>query len=285
MVGILALCAGCGGELPDRAWVMVDAEARLAGLELWVEGNRVAPAVPLEVEVDLELGVLDADGGLQSLWTEPGAIHHVLGPEGEVWTGFVGDDVDPDRIALIADPDASERIADAVGGALEEVDGELLLVVGEVYDALASVELSEALDLWPVEQAITARVSTADHLLGPQAAAAAGARRADRGAEDWPVRPSAGGAVDALGGALGQILAEGRSAADHVGWYCGEDQCLVLGIDWSARECAGDECTTDRWQLEPGGIRVGARLYTFDGRGLSAAGLHLNAVTEGSHGL
>lgn len=107
----LALAAACEGPDPERdGFVLVDDEARAAGIELAVSGEARTGALPVAVPEGADARVV-RDGAEEPLVVAPGELVEVVGPNGEIRRS----DVPRDRIGVNGDRDAVLAFAEMIG--------------------------------------------------------------------------------------------------------------------------------------------------------------------------
>jgi hypothetical protein len=214
--GLAALLFSCDAGPQDRAasaYLLVDREARGAGVELEGTGWRGAPALPVAVAND-EAVFLSAALSRTRLEVRPGQLGWIRGGDGRVEWSRVGVDVRPDALALDGSDDAARAVADLVDGRLS---------------ALADGFLLEGPDLW----------ERGSFLPSPGVV------------EARPV-PQHGGDVARIGAADGTVLVGTRSMslsptiedAGLVGLYRQGEATLILDADGGYTRFSG--CVTER---------------------------------------
>jgi len=120
---LFALVSGCVAPLTPDAYVMLDEDARAAGVT--IEGVEVV-GLPMAVPGGELLALLTPDGPL-TLDPYAGEVLHVRGADAEVTWHLLGDDIDPDALAIGAEGDAISQVLDALEGELE-LDGDYAIV-------------------------------------------------------------------------------------------------------------------------------------------------------------
>jgi hypothetical protein len=113
-----ALAVGCAADAPDRtAWVLLDLSARTDGVQLEVDGVRVASAVPVAVDTGAEVATIGPRGRMR-LPVRAGELRHVFGSEGVVETGRVGADLRADALWADGPERAARTLADWTGASV-----------------------------------------------------------------------------------------------------------------------------------------------------------------------
>jgi hypothetical protein len=113
-----ALAVGCAADAPDRtAWVLLDLSARTDGVQLEIDGVRVASAVPVAVDTGAEVATIGPSGRMR-LPVRAGELRHVFGSEGVVETGRVGGDLRADALWADGPERAARTLAEWTGASV-----------------------------------------------------------------------------------------------------------------------------------------------------------------------
>jgi len=266
----LVLAAACTPMEGEPALVLIDAEAREAGVEVWIDEAPIEGVLPERVELDEEVWI-DAGDGPRELWTEPGVLHHVQGPSGRVEAWFVGVDVGAEQVVLDATEEAADELAAAADADLEETRDGWLLTGAELWELLADADLPDGLfETVPVSDMDLPGVLRADAPLAARRGAGAAGALAwlqaeptpDQAARDASARARQVNAAYDLGSPDWVVApsAARRALPQLVGRYCAPEGVWTLDALGSASR---DEVPRGTWGLDDGG-----RIVVSDGTAL-----------------
>jgi len=159
------LLVACGATLADdSALVFVSAPARTAGAEVIVGGVARAPALPMTVPVG-EAFVIDTPEGPLDVVLDVGDVLLVDGSDVRTEWLVLGDDVEPDRLALRVDGSPWD-IADDLGADDFDADGEYVVLEGpDLIWSAADLDVPEVFEALPVG-AFARRIGGAAHDFG-----------------------------------------------------------------------------------------------------------------------
>src|SRR5262245_41306821 len=100
----LAALGGCGGPGEGAGYVLLDAQARAAGIAIDVDGRQHEGAMPVEVDALSSVVTVRGPQGRARLNVEPGSLHEVRGPEGTQIARRLGEDVQLDQVLVQGAP-------------------------------------------------------------------------------------------------------------------------------------------------------------------------------------
>jgi hypothetical protein len=257
--------AGCGGSSEGTAFVLVDREARQAGIELRIQGRPATASLPVEIADPTERAELVGPSGVTRLDLEGGTLAWVRGPQGAVDRMVVGADIRGDALFVQADEPFVRRFAASLGALpptattaeMWTVEGPDVLARSAWMSAPPEVLESEPVPLLGSAPSGVAAAGGLGRILRP-AAATGGARLTaspERAAgEDEP------GARNAEPSAAPAPATLGPGRAGVVGLYAVPGGgMLLLNAEGEFHYQWGDRC---------GGSRVQGR-YRLDGDRLS----------------
>lgn len=112
-VAVITLVASCAGaDAEESALLLLDEEARAAGIGVEVGGEAIGDGLPVAVPSDEDAYVVRPDGR-ERLVMSPGEMIEVRGPHGEIARG----PVDPDRFVVTGNAQSAAMLAELLGGA------------------------------------------------------------------------------------------------------------------------------------------------------------------------
>lgn len=114
---LAVLASACGPPGDTEALVLLDADARAAGLTLSVGGWSGSPHMPISVR-EAEQVIVSGGFGTRALPARPGQLGLVVGSAGSVDWRKVGEELDPDALELIGDETAVSAVATTLGATM-----------------------------------------------------------------------------------------------------------------------------------------------------------------------
>ncbi|MEN0062308.1 MAG: hypothetical protein AAGA48_09155 [Myxococcota bacterium] len=277
--GVVALAFGIGVaqaappdlQGPASAWVLADQASRDAGLVLEVSGQSIDATMPVEVEQDLELAVIDGPRSRRA-WMQGQLLYLVTGRQGTLRATRPGIDVETDIVAIYADEVTAQALADDVGAVLERDRRRWLLHGDDLLFELAYVAVPDAtIDVTPVAVVPDGKSDAqrpkriASRRLPVKRTKKTRRKRIARRARVHAPLAGAEGAKPwtlSVSDQTAEPVSDAERSAGLVGWYCHATTCIVLGIDGRARRCNEQRCVDmGPWAERPDGIEVGNRPY------------------------
>lgn len=252
-ITVLLLAAACTPMDGASGYLLLDPDAREAGVRVFVDEHEVDGVLPEAVEPAAEVLLLLPALEVVEVFVEPGVVHHVQGPSGRVEPWFIGVDVGAEQVVVDATEQAADDLAAETGADVEEVVEGWVLTGPELWAELAVADVPDGLyETLPVSDMDLPGVVLSDGPLeagrdalarevlswmpgapsveeAARAADAEGRRVAaayDLGAPDWVVPPSAAR----------------QGATQVVGRYCRHDRVWLLdavGTAWVDGERRG----------------------------------------------
>jgi hypothetical protein len=142
-LAVLAAAMGCGSADSEHAgYVLLDQEARQAGLSLEVGDHAVTSALPVEVATESTVALIGA-GKRDPLTVGKGELVYVQGAAGHVSHLTLGKDVAVDQLRLEGEESAAKEIALQLGGRVSQENGGWRLVQPEVFLATGTTRAPE----------------------------------------------------------------------------------------------------------------------------------------------
>ncbi len=131
----MLLAGGCGGDGDPSGYVLLDREARAAGLTIQAVGFQGAPALPMALHVDDRVTLHVPGGPPRAIAVRPGALAWVRRATGDVEYADVGVKARADLLVVDADPGGARALADLLGGSLwPRPDGRWSIEAPDVLD-------------------------------------------------------------------------------------------------------------------------------------------------------
>lgn len=222
---LLGFLAGCGGQaISPPGYLLLDKDAREAGLTVEVGGWSGAPLLPLQLKTDETVTLLSA-GGRVPIVLRPSQLAWVRGAR----AGVDFTEVKEDRLTVDGTDAAVRLLADMLGGeAGVRADGRWDVRASDIYERASF--MTEPAGVRDVEPATL------------------GAATAQRSAF-----------VPATGGAhRPELVVGGGSAASAVGVYVTAGRVLILDAEggFSLEGCNGSDRVAGRVTVEDGLVRL-----------------------------
>lgn len=117
LCSLAVLASACGPPGDSEALVLLDADARAAGLTLSVGGWSGSPRLPISIR-EAEQVVVSGGFGTRPLSARAGHLGLVVGSAGSVDWRKVGEELDPDALDLVGDEPAVSAVATTLGAAM-----------------------------------------------------------------------------------------------------------------------------------------------------------------------
>jgi hypothetical protein len=152
--GLIAMGCGAGDPQAGR-YVLLDPQARAAGVTLQLGDEAVTIALPVEVPPQAEVRLLGPSRD-ESLPVAPGELVYVAGDAAAVRHLVIGKDVAIDRVRVIGDEQAARELASQLGGSAAPDDAGWRVEAPAVFAAAAAARVPAHLEgLAPVMLAAT----------------------------------------------------------------------------------------------------------------------------------
>ena len=148
-IALLWLAVGCEAADPslsgERAWVMVDEAAAREGWRVRHADWTDAPRLPTEIDPAQPAIAAGPHDQRIELGVSDGVVAHVMAG-GEIERLELGIDAPMDRLIARGDPEAVGELADLLGAALTERDGEFVLAADGLFEATSFLEVPEGVE-------------------------------------------------------------------------------------------------------------------------------------------
>ncbi len=135
--GVVAmlLAGGCGGDGDPSGYVLLDREARAAGISIEAPGFQGAPALPVALHADEKVTLKVPGGAPRTIAVRPGAVAWVRRASGDVEYADVGVQARADLLVVDADPTGARALAELLDGSLwPRADGRWSIQAPDVLD-------------------------------------------------------------------------------------------------------------------------------------------------------
>src|SRR5262245_26257664 len=110
-----------GSPALASAWLIEDQAARDAGVVLEVDGSEIDATLPVELEADLAVAVIDGNR-VRVGWVEDGKVYLVHGRSGRMRIARAALDVDLDSMRIVAQESAVRSLAADVGAEVRRAE-------------------------------------------------------------------------------------------------------------------------------------------------------------------
>ncbi len=258
LLSCLALGA-CAAPISPDALVLIDSEAREAGVHVVSEGRVLTGPLPLAVPGGLPLEVVTADG-IRTLDPIADEVVDLRGPDAEVIWRRIGDDVDPDALWVGGDEAALEDLAWELDADLTWEDDDARLegpqVLLDAADLVAAPEIAwSQASGWSGREAVWRRDA---EVVGADTPGSAASVAGD--AHESPASTA---------DSVSEWLREQVGAATRPARARGEEAKPVVPAEWLSETPNGTgwvdvEVGTGRALIEPAGIRVHYTMWVDD---------------------
>jgi hypothetical protein len=143
-LGAVAAVGCAAGDPQAGRYVLLDPEARAAGVTLQVDDRAVTSALPVEVAPDAHVTVLGPSRE-EAVAVAPGELVYVAGSEATVSHLTIGKQVAVDQVHVEGDEGAARELASQLGGRVAMEGTGWKLNASEVFAATATARVPEHL--------------------------------------------------------------------------------------------------------------------------------------------
>jgi hypothetical protein len=157
---LFAIVVGCGGAPHDEtAYVLLDREAREAGVQIEANGWKGAPTLPTAFDA-IEQVAVATPRGRSLLNLRPGSLAWIRGPEASIQWSRVGADIRSDAVLLDGRDDGARALASLLEGRLTREPDSWLLEGDDVLTRGSFMEIPGVVESRPIAVAPGASATT-----------------------------------------------------------------------------------------------------------------------------